>query len=89
MEETVIWEQHTVTLHRVSDLDLFFFIIPLSSFVFFKHTSARLYCPEDVLRVCVCVFSIFCILSLFICPSGPRTLREPAAAAAGCAAVKQ
>lgn len=31
MEETVIWEQHTVTLHRVSFFQLF---IPLSSFVF-------------------------------------------------------
>lgn len=49
MEETVIWEQHTVTLHRVSVLNS-----SSDSILSFGRDTTHRYCPEDLLPLCVC-----------------------------------
>lgn len=81
MEETVIWEQHTVTLHRVSVLNCFLLFPSLLLSLFSKllHISPILKMSWDHVCLCVCVFSTSYILSLFIiCPSCSPALSGPA-----------
>lgn len=79
MEETVIWEQHTVTLHRVSvDNSLF---PPLSSSV-----SVRPGIPTYSMSFSILHFFLPVPLCLYI--SLLAVLKRPAVAA-GCVLLKQ
>lgn len=84
MEETVIWEQHTVTLHRVS---------VYNSLIHSTLSSHLSFFPSLPVSGILILNYVLCVLHFFLsvlCPyiSFLSLLRRPAVAA-GCVVLKQ